>query len=231
MKNKINISIPQPCHENWQLMTSLEKGRFCAACKKNVYDFTRSSDKEIAQAFKKQGNLCGRFNASQLNRDLAIPKEKNSIWVTAASVIFSFIGIGSQQSLAQTNNSIEQHEAQQQTKVTNPDSGEIELNGIVADSIGSLPGTTITDISTNMSVLTDIDGKFSIKTLPGTTLRFSFVGMETKEIKYNIGGTYNIQLIPQYNPDELALLGAIYVRPNFVTRIFRSVGSIFKKKS
>ena len=57
MANKINISIPQPCHENWQEMTTIDKGRFCNSCQKKVFDFTFSTDKEIINVFEKNSNL------------------------------------------------------------------------------------------------------------------------------------------------------------------------------
>ena len=34
MATKINISIPEPCHENWQNMSVIEKERFCDLCQK-----------------------------------------------------------------------------------------------------------------------------------------------------------------------------------------------------
>lgn len=67
----MKITIPKPCHENWEMMTPEEKGRFCSVCSKTVYDFTALSDQELINAFPDQEeNVCGRFNEFQLNRDL-----------------------------------------------------------------------------------------------------------------------------------------------------------------
>lgn len=76
MSSKINISIPKPCHENWQKMSPLEKGRFCDSCQKQVFDFTKSSDTEILRKFNSEKNSCGRFLKTQLERDIIAQKKK-----------------------------------------------------------------------------------------------------------------------------------------------------------
>ncbi|WP_223605448.1 hypothetical protein [Chryseobacterium sp. OSA05B] len=67
----MKITIPKPCHENWEAMTPEEKGRFCSVCSKTVRDFTVASDQEIIEVFSHSSeDICGNFNSSQLNRDL-----------------------------------------------------------------------------------------------------------------------------------------------------------------
>ena len=78
MANKIQLVIPEPCHENWKEMTPVDKGRYCLACQKSVIDFTKMSDREIAQFFKKPstGSVCGRFLDDQLGRDFEVPRKR-----------------------------------------------------------------------------------------------------------------------------------------------------------
>lgn len=78
MSKKLQLDIPTPCHENWDKMTQVEKGRFCDSCQKQVVDFSNMSDREIAMFFKKPstGSVCGRFMQDQLNRDFEIPKKR-----------------------------------------------------------------------------------------------------------------------------------------------------------
>lgn len=67
----MKITIPKPCHENWENMTPDEKGRFCAVCSKTVRDFSKVPDDEIIAFFSNTSDsICGNFNSSQLNRDL-----------------------------------------------------------------------------------------------------------------------------------------------------------------
>ncbi len=75
MQPRIQLSIPQPCHEDWHKMTPVDKGRFCNACAKQVVDFTTMSDTEVLHYFlNKQGeNVCGRMYPDQLNRPVTKP--------------------------------------------------------------------------------------------------------------------------------------------------------------
>ncbi len=68
MKN-YKITIPEPCHENWQKMTPNEKGRFCASCSKTVVDFTKKSTEEIQEYLirNKEKRVCGHFYKKQLD--------------------------------------------------------------------------------------------------------------------------------------------------------------------
>src|SRR5213594_668601 len=77
MAKKLQLQITSPCHENWNNMAQVEKGRFCASCKKKVIDFSYMSDREMALFFKKStGSVCGRFFENQLNRDIDVPKKR-----------------------------------------------------------------------------------------------------------------------------------------------------------
>ena len=78
MSKKLQLQIPTPCHENWDHMSPVDKGRFCSSCQKQVVDFSNMSDREIAMFFKKPstGSVCGRFMQDQLYRDIKIPKKR-----------------------------------------------------------------------------------------------------------------------------------------------------------
>lgn len=63
------INIPDPCSEDWDRMSPLENGRFCAVCNKCVIDFTQKAPSEIRQilAERKNEKTCGRFYTVQLD--------------------------------------------------------------------------------------------------------------------------------------------------------------------
>jgi hypothetical protein len=66
----LKVSIPEPCHEDWDLMVPDNQGRHCSTCAKTVVDFTNLSDEEVKQFFvnKKAERVCGRFRNEQLHR-------------------------------------------------------------------------------------------------------------------------------------------------------------------
>ncbi|HLP11952.1 MAG TPA: T9SS type A sorting domain-containing protein [Flavobacteriales bacterium] len=92
------ITIAEPCRENWNNMSPTEQGRFCAVCDKSVVDFTQKSPAQIQSVLQyANGNVCGRFNSTDLNRTLvpetvSTPTRKlNTKWFAWIS-IFAFLG-------------------------------------------------------------------------------------------------------------------------------------------
>ena len=68
MEPNFKITIPKPCHEDWNKMTPEETGRFCNSCVKSVVDFTAMNAPEI-NAFMSahEGEkICGRFKKDQV---------------------------------------------------------------------------------------------------------------------------------------------------------------------
>lgn len=69
METKYKISIPEPCHQDWNKMTANQNGKFCSVCVKSVIDFTNKSETEIKEYLiqNRDHKICGRFKKSQLN--------------------------------------------------------------------------------------------------------------------------------------------------------------------
>ncbi|SFU28595.1 hypothetical protein SAMN05216480_101383 [Pustulibacterium marinum] len=78
MKSFSGIAIPNPCHENWEEMSKVDKGKFCSKCAKTVIDFTKMPQQEISNYLsnKRGEKICGRFTNDQLDQiTIEIPTE------------------------------------------------------------------------------------------------------------------------------------------------------------
>ncbi|MCB0699525.1 MAG: carboxypeptidase regulatory-like domain-containing protein [Chitinophagales bacterium] len=109
----IQISIPQPCNEDWNKMTPQEKGRFCDSCQKCIIDFSRYSDKELYEYLIENAGkkLCGRFRSSQLNRSILPPAQPHSTlykWMIAAGMALVFTAVPDSPVFAQAPHTQEQ---------------------------------------------------------------------------------------------------------------------------
>ncbi|MCR9172103.1 MAG: hypothetical protein NXI10_06410 [bacterium] len=74
MRNKYQISIPEPCEENWDGMKPTGLGRYCNSCEKNIQDFSRMTDNELVQLLISNKPHCGNFDAAQLDRVLKMDR-------------------------------------------------------------------------------------------------------------------------------------------------------------
>jgi len=78
---RIAISIPKPCHEDWNAMNpqpgsaSGMTARFCDSCQHSVADLTTASDAELVALFTSDAKpKCARFDPRQLERVLGDPQ-------------------------------------------------------------------------------------------------------------------------------------------------------------
>jgi hypothetical protein len=182
MKQKIQISIPEPCNEGWQYMTPVEKGRFCASCQKKVLDFTYLSDNEIINLVSKKDTLCGRINVSQLNRNLIATKRTSNYFGYLATSILAFLGLGTYSVVAQEKPLVEQTDLQHLNKIIYSDK-KITVTGVVTSEGVPLPGVTVRIKNKKEFVQTDELGRYSIKVKKGKILVFSYIGLEDMEVK------------------------------------------------
>ncbi len=98
----------------------------------------------------------------------------------------------------------------------------ITVTGRVLDEVGQpLPGANVLEKGTTNGTVTDMDGRFSVKASPGSTLIFSFVGLQRKEVKIPVGKTNlgDIKLTEEAALQEVVVVG------HTVARQKSSVGS------
>lgn len=197
MNKKIELRIPSPCHENWDTMIPMDKGRFCKSCEKQVVDFTGMSDAQVLAFFRKPvtGSVCGRFTKYQLDRDLEMPK-KRVPWFKYFFQIILPAMLMSSKAVAQGAPKLKGDTIMVEPpacKVEVVKIGDIvprvqtaELHGLVTDRQQQpIASATVMIKGANRGVMTDKQGRFRIS-LPGagqpSILQVSMVGYETFEL-------------------------------------------------
>ncbi|WP_291726295.1 hypothetical protein [Bernardetia sp.] len=173
----MKIQIAEPCSENWDRMTSQDKGRFCGACQKVVIDFTTMTDTEIINHFQNyKGNTCGRFHETQLDTHLkSIEKAKSSFWskFVAAGFALFLISMPSYSNNFPTDKS-QSSLLQKQTKPSDKkinDDNHIKIEGTVTDSLRySISDAIISIKEIKVTQITDANGNFEIL-IPKEVLR------------------------------------------------------------
>lgn len=104
MENKLIIA--EPCHEDWNKMTTVQKGKHCAICAKQVVDFSKNSKKEIIDYLDDaEGQTCGRFKKGQIDvygeSNKVIKKTVIPLYKTIAASIITILGVGVPSIIAQ----------------------------------------------------------------------------------------------------------------------------------
>ena len=224
MRKSITVNIPEPCHEDWNKMTPREQGRHCAACNKTVIDFTIKTDEQIIETLESKGDICGRFKNQQLDREIVLArKDKNNYISWAASGLFAFLALGSNdaqaQSAAPQTIPISQiPRPQVQGRIATSILKEKMISGIVTTNDGNLPlsGVTVLIKGTTKGVLTNDEGKYAIKVKKGQTLVFSVLGYEKFELEIGKEKTTNIILKSNATIEdpELSIAGGLRVQYN-----------------
>ena len=89
----LQLHIPTPCTENWDAMTPEEQGRFCSHCQKTVIDFSQMTDNDIIYFLEKHKaeRICGRFQNTQLNRDINVVNYSKSVSYRESAIFISSI--------------------------------------------------------------------------------------------------------------------------------------------
>lgn len=244
MKSQGKISINTPCSEKWEKMLPQDRGRFCLTCEKIVIDFTSKSDQEILNHIKESnGNICGRFKPAQLDRELDYDKIPKVIplWQKAAASLLFFIGVENAYASKHNTDFLNYDYAISKTdtdkNISKERKGSIETNtSHVGDTIKvrgrvvddktneGLPFAVIKIIDTNIKVVADLDGYYSIKVTKEQL-------QSDLKIQIEVIGYYPFEdFLRIYNINAIT---AVEVVTNFEGRVFDSSvagGVIFIEK-
>lgn len=155
----LKLSIPKPCHENWDKMSGADKGRFCDVCSKTVIDFTQmKTDEIITYISKSSETVCGRVNTQTLM--ISADRVKRNYF----RQVFSFLFFGVFLMLI---NACNRTQGQMEVSRTDKDSLTESLNnkGIKDSSVYSKPvSKTVKDSTKKGQIETHKTGKVKIVT-------------------------------------------------------------------
>ncbi|SHN44969.1 carboxypeptidase-like regulatory domain-containing protein [Chitinophaga sp. CF418] len=225
-QTSIFLSIPQPCHESWNEMTPVDKGRFCQSCQKTVTDFSTLSDAQLIELLKsKQASACGRFAASQLNRVINAPvTEKRRKPFTSIAAVVAALSITMPSVKAEAFTAKVEQTANKEDKPTTYDVALEDstgfISGVVKADRDSLPlyRVTIKIKGTNTGTVTDQSGRFRLQ-IPNDfkkkvmMLEVTYIGYEMKTVRVNLKKT--IKPINIHLTEEMITLGGVGIR--FIT--------------
>ncbi|MBL0057183.1 MAG: hypothetical protein IPP31_13585 [Chitinophagaceae bacterium] len=189
----LQLSIPEPCHENWQQMTPTEQGRFCNACSKEVIDFSTMTDQQVLNYFSRITNekVCGRVLDSQMEAPIEpaqLPKKK-IFWYWNYIVMFFLFFSKSATVKAQKGKiaTVQQNDPGCTKTVGQMVSGvKVELaeqmiNGRVIDPQGNpVPYAAIRCVNKHLSISADQNGIYQIKARIGGQLIATAAGFSEK---------------------------------------------------
>lgn len=209
-QNTYTISIPKPCHEDWDKMTDTEKGKFCNACQKNVVDFTRLSEQEIIKLIEKSSTgICGRAYNNQLDKVMYIKNHRTNFpfkmqlfagLITLATLqpVFTYASKPITQSTANFNTKENPFE---DVKKKSLHDSTFTITGRVVDVNTKIPisSALVIQVGTSNKVMTNDFGEFEI-TISGNPI------LSVHKIGYNpYSITLTNEMISKKEPLEIFL--------------------------
>ncbi len=226
----IQISVPQPCSEDWNKMTPQEQGRFCDSCQRCIIDFSTYSDKELYKyiASHEGQKICGRFKASQLNRNISLPPQPHSQlykWIVAAGLALIITAVPNSPTFAQAPLTVATEQVENNTDTLNNSDETITVSGTIIELDETpvvLATVTVKQYGRVISsAITGIDGSYKLQ-IPSTTsnnllLEVNCAGYSSSIRRVNKDYITNQNQMDFFlRPDDCILLGgaiSTYVAP------------------
>jgi hypothetical protein len=184
--NNYILQIPEPCNQDWNRMSDTGTGKFCTHCSKSLIDFTSLTDAEIIQLLQKnQGQLCGRLDATQLNRALINRQQKlqtgNGLKKIMAALLMLITAkdIKAANPPAQKTSFVQwQYNNIPGNKDDNDTTTVTTLTGTVIDSADKEPliSAIVKNLTRQTGVVTDAGGHFSIEAAIGDKIQIMYLG-------------------------------------------------------
>ena len=227
---KTRLKIAEPCREDWSKMTTVQKGRHCAVCAKQVVDFSENSKEEIIDYLDDaEGQTCGRFKKGQIDvygeSHNAIKKPVIPLYKTIVASIIAILGAGVPSVIAQD------HERFQMGGVTSrpiedvvKNNSNISIKGKISSRnqfVENAKVSIYTGGKLISSSLTKTDGKYVFEIGKGAmvnnrfTIKVFAADLETKTIE-NLEATKKEITIDISMEHEMMLMGKFIAQPEIL---------------
>ena len=213
---KIQLSIPEPCHESWQQMSPTEQGRFCNACAKEVIDFSTMTDIQVLNYFSAltHEKVCGRVLSTQLEHPIERPQtpKKRLFWywnyIAMFFIFFSKSNLIKAQTKGQVITSPIKDQTCTKTMGTMVSGVKVEnrhrvISGKISDYDGNpIPSASVKLVGTKFGVSADENGSYSIDvTDEYNVIEISGAGYKTAS--YPVNGLVHFDCVLQKLPSQL----------------------------
>ncbi|MCZ4244442.1 hypothetical protein [Pedobacter punctiformis] len=170
MKTTItNISIAEPCSQNWELMEKRDGHHFCETCSKCVIDFSTYTNAEIIKTLASANSeVCGRMSQNQLNQLsyhlVVAPTQRNWMKYLGALTIGASIFLQQSQVFASTKTETTLSVLKKNTNDAKPEPVKVIYGYVIKENKQpALAGIRVAIANTRMFAFTDAKGRYEIK--------------------------------------------------------------------
>jgi hypothetical protein len=187
---KLHLTIPEPCHQDWNEMTPNEKGRFCNSCAKTVVDFSSMTDAQLIEYFMqlKGQDVCGNIHQEQLQRTMSsLPAPRKKLfryWQYAAASLIMFFKAPQAKAQGAISSRITQADSSRGSSSKKTVTAPLLKCIAITDLDGHpIAGASVRFLSDENLLITDSAGRIYInKTNENEKLTISAIGYEEKTI-------------------------------------------------
>lgn len=177
-----SISVPKPCHEDWNKMNGGEKSRFCGICEKNVYNISAMTPREADKLlFENTEKVCIRMEKDAHGKVKTLKNQLHQITrqapiaagVLSLTLAFSAIAGAQEKSSPIIPNRI--YVVKNSGFLVTP----TVISGVVADISGAvIPNVEVTlrDMKENsiQKTVSDAEGKYQFSNLKTSVYQLDF---------------------------------------------------------
>jgi len=240
----LQLTIPKPCHENWEAMTPVPEGNFCGSCKKTVIDFTRFSDTELLHFFTEQQGkpVCGRLREDQQRFHYPTKVSRPVRWWPL--VLGSFFGsiYSGYSSEKSVSFPVFQYETEPQTieeKELLPKNTGLQIKGQLFESVENepIPFASIFLLGHSLRTSSDFEGKFTLNVPDSLSkdsihLKISMVGYNSIFLHLSSSEASSFLRLVLSRNEEFITKGTVVTTSyeNRYPSFWRRITSIFRRK-